>query len=80
MGWTAMEYEVKSFPYHCDIHTNSGAHPASYSHGVRQPWWEANNSPPTSVEVNSTWICIFIPPYVLVKHRNKFAFFYALQE
>jgi hypothetical protein len=47
-----------------------GAHTASYSMGTRDSFPGdrglklTTRSPPTSVEVNKTWICTSIPPYV----------------
>jgi hypothetical protein len=53
--------------------TGSGAHPASYpmgtgalSPGVKRPGREADHSPPTSAEVNKTWIYTSTPPYVFM--------------
>jgi hypothetical protein len=45
------------------VQTSSEAHPAFYpmgtgalSTGVKRPWREADNSPPTRAEVKKTWV------------------------
>jgi len=47
--------------------------------GVQRPGYEADHSPPSSVEVKNAWTYTSIPQYVfmarcLVKHRDNFTF------
>jgi hypothetical protein len=55
------------------VQTGSGAHPASYIMGTggsfprgKVAGREADHSPPTSAEVNKTWIYTSTPPYALM--------------
>jgi hypothetical protein len=57
------------------VHTFCGAHPASYPvvlgalfPELKRPGREADNSPPISVEVKSTWIYTPTPPYVFIAY------------
>jgi hypothetical protein len=54
-----------------EIQTGSGARTTSYpmgtwglSPGVKRPWCEAYHLPPTSSEVEKTWIFTSTPPYI----------------
>jgi hypothetical protein len=56
------------------VQTGSGDHPSSYPMGtgalsprVKQPWREADDSPPTSAEVKKMWMYTFTPPYVFME-------------
>jgi hypothetical protein len=55
------------------VQTGSGANPTSYPMvtwgsfpGVKRPGREADHLPPTSAEVNNTWIYTSTPPYIFV--------------
>jgi hypothetical protein len=63
---------AKISPLHI-IQTSSGTHPGSYpmgtgglSPGVKRPGREADRSPPTSAEVNNTWIYTATTLYVFM--------------
>jgi hypothetical protein len=48
--------------------------------GVKQPWHEADHSPPSSAEIKNVWSISPLPQYVfmvwcLVKHRDNFTFY-----
>lgn len=46
-----------------DFRTGSGAHPASYSLGVKRPGRESDHSPPTSAVVKNYRSCTSTPLY-----------------
>jgi hypothetical protein len=53
--------------------------PAANTPGIKRPGREADHSPSSSADVQSTWSYTSTPPYVfmegyLVKHRDNFTF------
>jgi hypothetical protein len=52
------------------LYPGSKSHPASYPESlyqrVKQPEREAVHSPPSSAEINNTWIYISTPPYAFM--------------
>jgi len=75
-----------SFSLHHHIHTSSGAHPAFYPMGtrdpsldVKQPGQGADSSPPSSARVKTALTYTSAPPYVfmawcLVKQSDNYTF------
>jgi hypothetical protein len=58
-----------NFSLHYQLHTGSGAHPASYpmgtgdfSSGAKRPGREAYHSPPSSAKVKNAWSYTSTPP------------------
>jgi hypothetical protein len=58
------------------VQTGSGAHPASYQMstgdiflGVKRPWIEAEQSPPSSAETKYAWSYTSTPPYIFMEWR-----------
>jgi hypothetical protein len=75
---------VWEFFLHHGVQTGSGVHLASYLMGtagsfpaVKRPGREADNSPPSSAEIENAWNYTSTPPYVFtawyfIKPRDNF--------